>query len=279
MKTKINHRSLQTPVSRSSRVFFCMKTFLLLLAGLTVFATASFAQVDVTATGGVNASYATLGAAFAAINAGTHTGTIDVAISASTTETGPAVLNSNGAGAASYTSMIIHPSVDGVSISGATATGRGLIELNGADNVTIDGDNPNTGGINRDLTITNTATNTTTFTSVIRIALATTVVTSADNCTFKNLNIVGSSPGRNIASATSTTGSENTTFGIFAGPGASTVSNTNPPAAITSVSTSVGAGATASNLTITNNNCLGLDGAGDFHERLCHYGFSRTFDQ
>jgi hypothetical protein len=53
MKTKINHRSLQTPVSRSSRVFFCMKTFFLLLAGLTTFATASFAQRTVsTPTGG-----------------------------------------------------------------------------------------------------------------------------------------------------------------------------------------------------------------------------------
>ena len=149
-------------------------------------------------------TYLTLGDAFTAINAGTHQGSITVDIQANSTETGPAILNSSGAGSASYTSVLIRPIIDAVTISGATATGRGLIELNGADNVTIDGDNPNAGGTNRDLTIQNTAANTITFTSVVRIALATTVVTSADNDTVKNCNIIGSSPGRNIATAIST---------------------------------------------------------------------------
>ena len=202
-------------------------------------------------------SYLTLGDAFTAINAGTHQGNITVSVGLSSVEPGPAVLNSSGAGSASYTSVLIRPTNDAVTISGATATGRGLIELNGADNVTIDGDNPNTGGTNRNLTIQNTAANTITFTSVVRIALAATVVTSADNDTIKNCNIIGSSPGRNIATATSTTGSENTTFGFFAGPGASTVSATTAPSAVTSVSTSVGAGATATNLVVSNNNFSG----------------------
>lgn len=215
--------------------------------------------VIVTATGGNTGPtpYATLGAAFAAINAGTHLGDITVSIQGNTAEPGPAVLNSSGAGLASYTSVLIRPTVDGVTVSGATATGRGLIELNGADNITIDGDNPNTPGINQNLTINDTATPIVTFTSVIRIALATTIVTSADNNSFKNLNIIGSSPGRNISGATSTTGSENTTFGIFVGPGASTVDPTAPPAAIASVSTGVGSPATASNLIISNNNLSG----------------------
>ena len=203
-----------------------------------------------------NVAYATLGEAITAINAGTHTGAVTVDINANTTETGPVVLNSSGAGAASYTSLIIRPMVDGVTVAGPTATGRGLIELNGADNVTIDGDNPNTAGTNRNLTLQNTAANTVTFTSVIRIALAATVVNTADNNIFRNLNIVGSSPGRNIAAATGTTTSENTTFGILAGLGGSTTTATTAPTAITSVSTGVGAGATATNLTISNNSIV-----------------------
>ena len=153
-----------------------------------------------------------------------------------------------------YTSVSIRPVNDGVSISGNPAQGFGVVQLNGASNVTIDGDNPNTPGTNRNLTIQNTATNTTTFTSVVRIALATTVTTTANNDTIANLNIIGSSPGRNISTATSANGSENTTFGFFAGPGASSTNPTLPPVAITSVSTGVGAGATANNLLISNNN-------------------------
>src|ERR1044071_3242476 len=215
--------------------------------------------VEVEATAGTlgPTAYPDLASAIAAINAGTHQGVINIEICGSTIETGTMFLNGNTAAPANYTSVTIRPLADGLTISGPTLTGRGLIELNGASNITIDGDNPNTIGINRNLTIQNTAANTVTFTSVIRVALATTVVTTANNNTFKNLNIVGSSAGRNISSATSTSASENTTFGIFAGPGASTVSPTTAPSAITSVSTSVGAGATATNLTITNNNCSG----------------------
>ena len=191
MKTETNPRTSKSPFTRSSkRVFFCMKTFFLLLAGLTAFASASFAQVSVTATAGTvgPTSYTTVKLAFDAINAGTHQGAITIDVSANTTEgTTPATLNSSGAGSASYTSVLLRPSADGVSISGNPVTGFGVIQLNGADNVTIDGDNPNTGGTNQNLTIQNTASNTTAFNSVIRIALATSVVTSADNCTFKNL--------------------------------------------------------------------------------------------
>jgi hypothetical protein len=200
-------------------------------------------------------SYPTLKDAIDAVNAGTHQGSITIGIATSTVEANaPIVLNGNGAGSASYTSIVIRPTADGVSVSGATPTGRGLIELNGADNVTIDGDNSGSAGIHRDLTLQNTATNATTFTSVVRLALAATVVTSTDNDIVKNLNIIGSATGRNIVSATSTAASENTTFGIFAGPGASTVSSTTAPAAVTSVSASVGTGATAANLIVSNNN-------------------------
>ncbi|MCS6916688.1 MAG: hypothetical protein NZM08_03280, partial [Chitinophagales bacterium] len=181
-----------------------------------------------------SSTYPTLTAAVADINAGIHTGAIVVDVVASTTEPGPVVLNSSGAGAAFYTSVLIRPVNDGLTISGATATGRGLIELNGADNVTIDGDNPNTAGINRNLTIQNTAASTITYTSCIRVATST-LVTTANNITLRNLIIRGSATGRFISSATSTTGSENTTFGITNMGGASTTSATAAPTALSSL--------------------------------------------
>ena len=165
----------------------------IILAVVSIMAsTVVFAQVTVNATGGVaTASYISLRLAFNAINAGTHTGSITIGISANTTETAPCVLNGSGAGAASYTSIGIAPTVDGVTVSGTTTTGRGLIEFNGSDNVIIDGDNPNTAGINRNLTIKNTATNAITYTSCVRLATSS-IVTSCDNVTIRNLNLSGS---------------------------------------------------------------------------------------
>jgi hypothetical protein len=232
-----------------------LKVLGMLVFFILAFSISALAQnVNVTATAGtLNATYPTLTDAFNAVNAGTHQGAITMDIIANTTEPGPAVLNSNAAAPAAYTSVLIRPTVDGVTISGATASGRGLIELNAADSVTIDGDNPNTGGVNRNLTLTNTAANTVTYTSVIRIALAATVNNSADNNIFKNLNVNGSATGRNVSTATSTTGSENTTYGILAGYNASTTSPTTAPVAVTSISGTVGAGATANNLLVDNN--------------------------
>lgn len=204
-------------------------------------------------TGGPVTNYTTLKLAFDAINAGTHTGVILIEFATGTTETAPAVLNSSGAGSASYTSITIRPRVDGIVVTSNYSTnGRGLIELNGADNVTIDGDNPNTIGTNRNLTITNGATNTTTYTSVIRFALST-LVSTGNNNTVKNCIINGSATGRNISTATSTTGTEHTTYGILVGGGASTLSATTAPSAITSVNTTIGSGITITSFTADNN--------------------------
>ena len=205
------------------------------------------------ATGGTPfSSYLTLNDAFMAINSGTHTGVITVDIYTSTTEIGPCILNSSGAGLASYNSVLIRPANDGVTVSGPTAAGRGLIEFNGADTVTVDGDNPNTAGINRNLTLTNTAASTINYTSVIRIALSS-MVTSANNVTVKNLIINGSATGLNISSATSTVGPQNTTFGIVVAGSASTTSATSPPNSITSVSNNPLSGQTANNFWADNN--------------------------
>lgn len=195
----------------------CLSFLFVIFAGISAFAQ----NVNVTATGGTtNATYATLKTAFDAVNAGTHTGAITFDIAANTTEplNASAVLNSSGAGAASYASLLIRPTADNVTVTGAGGNGtqcggRGLIEMNGADNVTIDGDNPNTAGVNRNLTLQNTAANTLTFTSVIRVAVNITTVISADNNAFRNPNIVGSANGRNIGTANTSTGSEFTTLG------------------------------------------------------------------
>jgi hypothetical protein len=153
-----------------------------------------FGPVVVTATRGVigPTTYPSLKAALDAINAGTHQGDIIIDIVSSTTEgSTPATLNGTGAGPALYTSVLIRPVNDGVSISGNPASGRGVVQLNGVSDVTIDGDNPNTPGTNKDLTIQNTATNTATYTSVIRMVLATNGNNHAHNDTIENLNLVG----------------------------------------------------------------------------------------
>jgi hypothetical protein len=185
---------------------------LILFSMFSLFYLRTSAQVSLTATTGTTTgTFTTLKAAFDAINAGTHRGDIVINISTNTTETvAPCVLQSSGAGAASYTSVLIQPSNNAVTVSGSTVTGRGLIELAGADNVTINGDNPFTAGTNRNLTITNTATSTITYTSAVRIACGTAAPYLNNNdIAIRNVNLNGSATGRNLSSATSTTASEN----------------------------------------------------------------------
>jgi hypothetical protein len=163
--------------------------------------------VDLTATGGtLNASYTTLKGAFDAINLGTHTGIITIGISGNTSETVAAVLNASGSGAASYTSLTISPSGGAArTISGAMAAGSPLIDLNGADNVTVNG--LNTGG--NALTLSNTTVSTTSGTSTIRF------IADATNNTITNCTIQGSfssfnGNGANILFSTgTTTGNDN----------------------------------------------------------------------
>ncbi len=124
-----------------------------------------FSQVDLVASGGTTMmSYTTVKAAFDAINAGTHTGTITLNISGNTSEpVGGAILNASGSGSSSYTSILIKPTGGAArTITGAATAGLPLIELNGADNVTVDG--LNTGG--NSLTIDNTTISSTSGTCV-----------------------------------------------------------------------------------------------------------------
>ena len=149
-------------------------------------------------------TYPTLQTAFAAINAGTHTGAITVDIIANTTETGTAVLNASGSGAASYTSILVQPSGGSMSVTGALALP--LVDLNGADNVTING--LNAGG--NSLTFSNTNAGTTAGTSTIRF------IADATNNTVTNCSILGSTTstlataaGTVLFSTGTTTGNDN----------------------------------------------------------------------
>ena len=206
--------------------------------------------------GGVSTNYANLGAAFTVINAGAvHTGAIAITICTSISEgVTPATLNSNGAGLASYSSVSIRPAAPGITVTGNPVTGFGVVQLNGADNVTIDGDDPNTPGINRDLTITNTALATVTANSVVRIATSA-AVTSADSDTIKNCNLNGNVTAGNASGITSTSGSSAVSFGIFAGGGGGATA-VGAPVALpigTVTGTAAPAGTTINGLVIDNN--------------------------
>ena len=200
-----------------------------------------------------------MSAAFPAINADTHQGAITVNVTASTTEPAPAtpLLRSNAP--SSYTSVLITCTGDVTVNSAATPTGsRGIIELLGADNVTIDGDDPGTAGT-RNLTI-QMATNTTTGTQCIRLASnSATGTDGADNNTVRNCNIIG---GR--STATSTTSSWGILMGNTASGTGGAYSSLNTLIennAITRCYTGIGAiGVSATYLnagTIIRNNVLG----------------------
>lgn len=111
-------------------------------------------NVDVTGSTGADGTYSTLKDAFDAINSNTNQAgnNIVITISGSTTETASASLT--GQASNTWTSLKIYPTTTGLSISGNLAAP--LIDLNGADNVTIDG-RLNKTGSSVDLTITNTS--------------------------------------------------------------------------------------------------------------------------
>ncbi|RYD97575.1 MAG: T9SS type A sorting domain-containing protein [Sphingobacteriales bacterium] len=205
------------------------------LSSLVAFSSVElYSQVTVTATAGTsNTSYTTVNAAFTAINAGTHQGAVTITVNANTTEPATPVplLRSNSP--SSYTSILIKPAGN-VTINSAASpvANRGIIELAGADNVTIDGDDPATTG-SRNLSIV-AATATTAGVAVIRLSSnSTTGTDGANNNTIKNCIITGS---RN--NATSTTNS----YGIQFSNGTSTSSS--------------GTGAYSSLNTIIQNNLI-----------------------
>jgi len=141
------------------------------------------AQVTVAGSTRANGTYLTLSAAFAAINSNTNQNgnNITIAITANTTEpVGGAILNQ---AIQPWATLTISPSGGAArTISGAATAGIPLINLDGADNVTIDG--LNTGG--NSLTITNTTPSATAGTSTIRF------INGANNNTITRCTVLGS---------------------------------------------------------------------------------------
>lgn len=189
------------------------------------------AQVNVT--GGFTATYTTVNDAFNAINLGIHTGTIAIDIVASTTEPGtPTALIASGQGAANYTSIEIRPSVT-ATISGNMPTGRGILEFDGADNVTINGDILG-GPISRDLTIMHTGLTTLANTACIRLIGRTTGGLGATNFNLLNSIVYGNSDGANTSAPLTSS------FGFYAGTNLANITTT-------------GLGDNYDNLIISNN--------------------------
>ena len=230
MKTKTNH---STSTRLTSGVRQRASIFIAALFCFAMFSSLALAQ-NVTVNPGAG-SYPTLKDAFDAINAGTHTGTVTVSIDGDTTEVASAVLNASGTGSASYTSVMITPNGGARSISGSIA--GPLIDLNGADNVTIDG----TGG----LMIDNSSATATA--STIRF------IADATNNTVQNCNIKGSSTAVTVGTIFFSTGTTTGNTGNIINSNNITSSGANLPAnAIFSLGTS--AAIPNSGITISGNN-------------------------
>ncbi len=180
--------------------------YTLLLAGFILCTTFGYAQVSVTASSGVlSGSYTTLKEAFDSINSGYHQDTIQLLLTANTTESASAKLMRSGVGAALYSSVLIKPSVT-CSITGNIA--GSLIHLSGTQNVTIDG---RIGvGTTNELTITNNST----LTNSVAVQISSRgsgLGAQSDTITNCNISTGGFANGLN-------------TFGIYIGD--STITNT-----------------------------------------------------
>lgn len=141
--------------------------------------------VEVIASEGLaNADYGSLREAFANINNGTHQGSIVVMLRGSTVETATAALNASGSGSASYTSVLVYPTASGLSVS-AELSGNPVININGADNVIIDG-RVNASGSSADLVIVNNSTSNSGNTSTLRF------INAAENNIIRYCKIYGS---------------------------------------------------------------------------------------
>jgi hypothetical protein len=165
----------------------------------------SAGPVTIVATAGTTGptDYATVQAAFAAINAGTHQGAITVWLLGSTVESASAVLNAPVA-PASYTSVLMLPNGSQIVTGNLAAP---LIDLNGAKNVRIDGYNL--------LTLSNTNTGSTAGTSTVRFISTTAAAGGAQNNILANCAILGSSTvaegaaGGNVLISTTTASGTN----------------------------------------------------------------------
>jgi hypothetical protein len=180
---KTTHETPQANLSQANSLKKNTDWLCLILLFILFFGSRANAQVTIAGSTGADATYTTLKLAFDAINTNTNQSgnNIVITIAASTTETATASLT--GQATNSWTTLKIYPTTSGLSITGNLAAP--LIDLNGADNVTIDG-RVNATGSTKDLIITNTSTSTTAGTSTIRF------INDATLNTVKYCTIAGS---------------------------------------------------------------------------------------
>lgn len=141
------------------------------LFGLMLWTLTTQAQIVLNSSGGTTTgSYTTLKAAIDNINNGTHTGSILITVHGNTTETASSVLFQTGTGGSFYTDIMVRPAdtatvakIIDIALSGAV-----LLDLNGADNVTIDG-RPLSQGTSRLLTLRHSNPNASAASGVIRM--------------------------------------------------------------------------------------------------------------
>lgn len=141
---------------------------------------ASLSAITIKVGNGIG-EYTTLGAAFTAINNGIVTGDVVVQITKNTVELGTITLNKSYT-PANYTSILIYPTVAGLSITGNI--NGSFIVLDGATNVTFDGRVNQSGTTNLSLINTNSATAATSSTIELK--------NSASSNTISYCNIKGS---------------------------------------------------------------------------------------
>lgn len=158
----------------------------------------SKAQVAVVGSNAADGNYPSLGLAFTAINTASQRGNdIVITLTASTAETSTATLYSG-----EWNTIKIFPVVSGLTVSGKIDAP--LIDLNGADHVTIDGRVQQSGAA--DLLITNTSTSNASGTSTIRF------INSAENNTVKYCVIQGAETNTSsgiVSFSSATTGNGN----------------------------------------------------------------------
>lgn len=152
-------------------------------------------KIQVWKSGVFQASYSTLKQTFDAINAGTHTGALEIRLNKSTTETVVAVLNASGTGSANYSSINIFPTAANIIISGSL--NGNLIQLNGADNVRFDGRMNMEGAPSLSIINNNTGTSARTIE----------LINSAENNAFEYLTIKGAGTGTSLGTINLSTSS------------------------------------------------------------------------
>ena len=227
-------------VVKSSVLFLAVVTALI-VATPSVHATPGTCEslpggpVELESTGGLigPTGYATLGAALADVNNGNYTGAITIDLCGDTNEPATASLDGSGDATASYSSLTISPAGGAArKISGAVA--GVLLDLNGADNVVIDG--LNTGG--NALTIQNTSA--TAAAATIRFE------TDATGDTVQNCTIQGAGTG--TASGTVVIGA-----GLLFGNSNDTITASTIVGGVNGIYSAGSAGMPNTGIAITNN--------------------------